>query len=588
VSDRRRHLAACVLLALLLSLGLLASGCTGRGAAPDVIRVGVIGNVASLSPIYDRSPSAMVVDDLAFRGFLDWTEEGTLRADWARDVPSRAARTFRGNAEMAAYTLTLRPDAKWSDGAPLTNDDFMFTWRVMLHPLFKDAQAWWSQYVRGFNSVGDALTFTVSRSPDHDGLDLFPLPLHLLEKGLNTDALNFASLPFNKGLPVGDGPFRFTRRRYNGVDLEANPFYLPRPPKVKNVYVQFYATADEAWSALNRNAVDAIDQVPLDSLGNVADTSAVKIATVAGPHLITGVFNTRMAPFDRVSLRRALAFAVDRRLIVRAAGAGAVTTQSWLQPSRAGYLPAFGGYRFDPARAERSLRASGWVIDDRGRLSPAAEGPRGTDEAPEMPSDGASGSPEASGASDPSGTPGAEAPPSDQKRPRSSRKSVELTILYDSGNPRTEAAAKQLQAAWARLGLQPVLIGRPHASFEAEIRQGSYLVAVDDFEVYPWTEPWTWFAKESIPTDTNNFRGDNVAAWSTTESGRLLRKIAAEAFPAAAAPLLREHQRLLAREVPILPLYFVPLATAYRSGLLGLKPRSFGAATWNIEEWSWK
>lgn len=545
----RAKRAPCLhgLLALVLAFASLTSLGCNRGASHDTVRIGLIGHIDSVSPIYDRTPQAMIVESTLFRGFVQWTAKGALRPDWAAEVPSTASKTFRGNSKTASYSFRLRANATWSDGSPLTFDDFLFTYRALLHPLFRKGHEWWTAPIRGFTQAGDTLTFTIDRSVKHDGLDLFPLPRQILESTLNTDSLNFSGLPFHQ-TPVTDGPYRVKRRTYNSVELERNPQYTVHPPLIEHLLFRFYPTPEEALAALARNELDVVDQVPLENLATMPPSDAVQVGVTAGPRLVTLVFNTAKAPFNDVNVRLALAQAAERSTMVNTLGRlGAVATESWLQPTRLGYTPSFAAFEGSLEKARQYLGESHWRIDG-GRLVPALPGAKG----------------------------------------KSAPGPAEVRLLYDNESPDLQTAAASLQKSWQRLGLVVTLDGRPRASAVTDLHQGGFTVALQVMEVYPWTEPDTYFAEESIPTERNNFHGENVSGWTSKESQGLLKRISQEASPAAVPELVTAQEHLMAQEMPMLPLYFTPLATASRGNLGGLDPRTFGAITWNIEEWIWK
>ena len=544
-ATRRFPLAGlCIFALATLSLGAL--GCW-KSDPHTTVRIAIAGSGApGVSPLYDRAPDAMVVQDAMFRGFLTYAANGSLRAEWATDVPSVTSGTFRGNTHIAAYTFRLRKGATFSDGQPMTFDDFMFTYRVLMHPLFMKGHAWWSSAIKGFTQAGDTLTFTVDRTAVHDALDIFPLPRHLLEQTLNRDVRNFSSAPFHQS-PVGDGPFRFKSRASNRIDLERNPSYQPRPTALEHATFQFYETPQAALDALTSNAVDVVDRVPAEEVTRRQwpEGGAHTVVMTPGPRLVCLVFNTRIAPFAAAEARRALAQATNRIAIVQALGtARAVAADSWLQPNRLGSLPTFAAYSGDVEKARKTLSEAG-LKTINGKLETAGAG--------------------------------------DAARPP-----VDVRLLLDAESPDMVATAENVKKSWERLGLTVTIDGRPHSSYVAAIHEGAYTVALQAIEVYPWTLPSTYLAEDAIPSQRNNFHGENISRWASPENTRLLSQIGAQPCPAGATNPVASHQRLLAREVPLLPLYFTPLATVFRSDLEGVSPRTFGSITWNIEEWKWK
>ena len=98
-------------LLIILFTGMISVGCSGTKFSTTAVRIGVVGTPESLSPIYDRSTTAQVVQRIVLRGFLDWGADGAMRTVWAGTVPSVKDGTFRGSARSASYTMTLRADS---------------------------------------------------------------------------------------------------------------------------------------------------------------------------------------------------------------------------------------------------------------------------------------------------------------------------------------------------------------------------------------------------------------------------------------------------------------------------------------------
>ncbi|MDC6679259.1 ABC transporter substrate-binding protein, partial [Leclercia adecarboxylata] len=98
-------------------------------AAPlqaDTLRLAIMGEPASLDPhkisgVWEND----VVGDL-FEGLV------TEAADGSR-IPG-VAESWEISDDGTVYTFTLRSDAKWSDGEPVTADDFVFAFQRILTP----------------------------------------------------------------------------------------------------------------------------------------------------------------------------------------------------------------------------------------------------------------------------------------------------------------------------------------------------------------------------------------------------------------------------------------------------------------------
>ena len=509
-----------------------------RGTSARGVRVGLVGRPASVSPLLDRGPEASEVEGALFRGLVGWNAAGAQVACWASRVPSVQDRTFRAfSSALAEYTFNVRDGARWSDDSPLTANDLLFSYRMAVHPSFRKAHLSWTSCLKQFDLPGpQALRLTVQRSSHHDVLDFYPLPAHLLDN-VALDPVLFAQLPYHER-PVGNGPFRMKSRSDRVLRLEANPSYLPHPAMLEEMRFICYDSVEQALAGMARGDIDVLS-VPAD-IARMRLPVEVDLQATAGTRLLALVFNTRHPLTSHESVRKALARALDRAAVLKACTPGpGVASDSWLQPWHGAYHGVFAALGFDLAAARKELASCPWRIDGQGHFVSA-------------------GSTEV------------------------------LSIAYDAEQADVQGVVLALRESWLGLGLSVGLVPLDHESYEDRLRRGDYCVALQELEVTPWTEPSLYFAKESIPDKRNGFRGSNVSGWTDPAQEKLLGEIGRAAAPAAAASALKEQQRILARHVPVLPLFFYARLTAVRMGLGGVRDRGYGELTWNVEAWHWK
>jgi peptide/nickel transport system substrate-binding protein len=274
----------------------------------------------------------------------------------------------------------IRPEARWSDGAPVTAGDFVFTQHVVLahradlSSEFLDHLDW----IRAVSRVDAKTVRVVLRDRYPDWRSLFPwvLPRHVLAgqklEGLWKDDLDDP----RSGTPIGSGPFlveRFERGRQ--LVLRRNPRYWgPHHAYLDRIVVRYLAP-DDAAEALRRGEVDMIDPGPA-----VLQSEALELRRQPEPgvKVLSAVdpawehFDIRMASGGHPALRnrlvrQALAYGIDRDAIARAAagltGATGVAVHAldsavFTADSRY-YEPNWKGYRYRPNRARQLLEQAG-------------------------------------------------------------------------------------------------------------------------------------------------------------------------------------------------------------------------------------
>ena len=192
-------------------------------------------------------PGGRLLEMLTNAALTELGAEAKLQPLLAEAVPSLENGLWKlfpdGKMET---TWTIKPNARWHDGAPLTADDFVFTAAVDQDkdiPVLRPLGYTWVEQVR----AADSRTVTVTWSAPYIDADTMftgafasPLPRHLLEEPFLRDKTAFLALPFWSQEFVGTGPFRM--RQFNpgaSVAIEANNDYALGRPKLDEIEVRF-------------------------------------------------------------------------------------------------------------------------------------------------------------------------------------------------------------------------------------------------------------------------------------------------------------------------------------------------------------
>ena len=200
---------ACILAALVGESAACARAQAPRAPRGTVV-LAIPGDVSVPLPVV--GPPTTHVADVADQLFL---RLGLLRSSFRTTgddalTPMLASSWRRVDPRTLAFTLDAR--ARWHDGTPVTTRDVMFTWRLMTNPRV-GADRTVVEPIEAIDSTG-LRTFVIRfRRPFSEqlylaGFNLQPLPAHLLAQ-LSPDSI--ATSAFARQ-PVGNGPFRFSRR----------------------------------------------------------------------------------------------------------------------------------------------------------------------------------------------------------------------------------------------------------------------------------------------------------------------------------------------------------------------------------------
>lgn len=279
-------------------------------------------------------------------------------------------------------TFHINPEAKWSNGDPMTAADYVWSWKRLLSPamgaeynymLFpvKNAKAFATGKIIDFDEVGvkalDDLTLQVTlseRTPYFiqlmDHYSTFAVHRPTLEKfGKATDRFTPWTRVENM---VSNGAFRLKDWALNRrIELEKSDTYWDRD-KVRLNGVVYYPT-ENVVSEERMFRVGQLHYTQSVPLGKIPVYREMENSPyVQAPYLGTYYFllNTTRPPVDDVRVRKALSMAVDRDKLNKTVLKGAnVSAYSITPPDTLGYYPPrlFG---YDVEQARELLAAAGY------------------------------------------------------------------------------------------------------------------------------------------------------------------------------------------------------------------------------------
>lgn len=319
---------------------------------------GAIGAPTTLNPLLARTQSERDLARLLFRGLTRVDGSGTPQPDLAE--------SWTVSDDGLTYTFTLRPNATWHDGQPVTAQDVRFTVGLVQDPDFPGddalARFWRGVTVSVLSERVVVFQLLEPFAPFPTYATLPIVPRHRLGGVL---ARELADDPFSTH-PVGSGPFRFHEMGGDplAVTLRANDAFYGGRPYLDEVVIQYYPDVPALLTALQQGRVQGTGALPADQVlrpGALPKGMVVYGSPMAG---YTALFlNLRDPLFASVDVRRALDLALDRERIVQGAlgthaevGVGPIPATSW----------AFGppGLLHDPNAARDLLEAAGWTDSD--------------------------------------------------------------------------------------------------------------------------------------------------------------------------------------------------------------------------------
>jgi peptide/nickel transport system substrate-binding protein len=260
------------------------------------------------------------------------------------------------NVNETTWEFTLRSGVKFHDGTPLTAEDVKATLARNMIPGKTVVQAGFAT-IEAVQIPNPTTIRIVTKKPD-------PLvPVRMAQMGSQIYPARFANDEGVKELarkPVGSGAYRFVEWiKDDRLVMEANTGWWGwsgKAPAFTRVIWKPIPDDFARLSALQRNEVDVITNVPPDQM------KIVPTVTVPATRTVALQSNNTQPPMSDKRVRQALHYAMDINSIVKNlyAGQGKPFTGG-LADTDFGYNPALKPYPYDPARAKALLAEAGYA-----------------------------------------------------------------------------------------------------------------------------------------------------------------------------------------------------------------------------------
>ncbi|RDE26909.1 peptide ABC transporter substrate-binding protein [Parageobacillus thermoglucosidasius] len=315
--------------ALLLLVSGVLTGCGSKGTSGDgagknikqEITLNAMSEPPSLDPaLASDTTSGWVIDHL-FEGLYTKNQKGEPVLGAASDV--------KVSEDGKTYMFTIRDDAKWSDGDPVTAQDFEYAWKRVLDPKTGSPFAFYMYYIKGAEEYNKG-----KGSADQVGIKA--LDDKTLQVELNAPLSYFDKLltmwtfyPVKKSLVesnpkwaaeakgyVSNGAYRLTEWKHNSeVVIEKNQHYWNKDTiNMEKVTWKMVNDATTYYQMYKTGELDLIATLPTDAVAQEKNNKEYKVVPYFGTYMF--MFNVAKEPFNNAKIRRAFALAIDRKAIV--------------------------------------------------------------------------------------------------------------------------------------------------------------------------------------------------------------------------------------------------------------------------------
>ena len=262
---------------------------------------------------------------------IGWGGEPLLRRDANQNLVPAMAESYKAGEKAEYWDFVIRKDARWSDGVPITADDWVFTFRHLASPNLDNPWTWFFYDIKGIQALKEgkgrpedvgveALDDRTIRIYGEDGAiphlpsllayqAAVPTPKHKAEN--NPEHWADTAEGF-----VSSGPMRLLSWEHNQrLEWDTNPFYNgPHKPGIQRL-IQIVGAPTLGWfiSWLNKE-IDCIGILQPQELAQVRNDIELERYLHSFNNFQTEYLslNCLRPPFDNLKLREALSHTIDR------------------------------------------------------------------------------------------------------------------------------------------------------------------------------------------------------------------------------------------------------------------------------------
>jgi ABC-type transport system substrate-binding protein len=477
-----------------------------------------------------------------------------LRGDYIIDNNANYHLDLASNVTATKKTLsiTIRPDANWWWGGkklPVTNKDYVYTWQQIMNPNNDVASRTGYDQITGYKLKGTKQITFMWKKPFADYRDLFGLiypSVALAGQDFNTFWSNCVC--GNNGQPVSDGPFYMSNyTKGQGVTLKANPTWYGAKPKLKEVDFKIITDTNSEIQAMRGGEVDAIAPSPQTALSQLRNQPNLVYSAINAYYQehVDIQYGPKGNPLLKAPwFRHALMMGMDRNSLITALYSDIAPGQKPLNNleyvTGATAIPHFAIWNFSQKKADALLAAH----CTGGPTKPAAN---------------------------------------NTAIWTCNGQKAELNYETTAGNQRRATSTAIFTEQLKSIGIQLDSNIKPSTTvFGTDLPNHDY-----DLAEYAWVG-------SPDPSGFDSIWGcggdSNYTSYCNRKVTALFAAGDQELNPVKRLADYEQADKLMANDIPAIPLYSQPSIFVYKKGITGMtnanNPTNVGP-TWNIQQWAW-
>jgi peptide/nickel transport system substrate-binding protein len=490
-------------------------------------------DAVSFHPYLTTDTASSSYQGLVYTGGLLRLDENTLEY-----IPNMAD-SYTISPDGLTFTFKLREGMQWSDGQPITAQDFKWTYDQVTNPDNGFPYLSQLEFIKSYEALDDyTLQITIDEvyAPALGQMSgvIQPLPKHIWQ---NLDWSDPEKNPEINSPSVVSGPYKLKEwKRDQYAIFEANDkYWYHGSPNILTRSIEIVPDQDIAYQKLKSGESDAGPITPenLEEARNLDNVTVYEWWPAAAVWQYVGLNMREGRATSDINVRHGISHAIDKQLLTDEVMLGQAKPLCSIYPETSWvYNPEVECYPFSADQAIAEFAKSGYTYQD-GKM---------------LDKDG---------------------------------NQLTLKLVYGPNTSKTrELMAVAIQDYLSKIGINVEIQALEWSSFLEAIQSEE-----PDWDMYlgAWQstiEPhimYTIWAEESIPTL-------NSVAYVNPDVEQLYKEAGATYDTAVRKPKYQEIQKIISEDAPYVFLFYQKAWSGLNNRVKGIEPRTLGIG-WNAEDW---
>ncbi|MCI1822637.1 MAG: peptide ABC transporter substrate-binding protein [Megasphaera sp.] len=357
------------------------SGCANHGETKKnnkgTLYIGMTNAPDSFNPLFNPGIAGRFAIRFMYDTLLGMPEPNEFTPQLAESINTEDNQNF---------IIKLNPNAKWTDGQPVTAQDVVYTFNLIANPTVETTKGTYIKMLEGLDDKGQlaagnqipdliakdehtvAFKTKVPVDPNYIksmlGFEVYIIPKHVFE---NIQPETISNSEAVKNPMVTSGPFKFVKYATNDyVEYAANTDYYKGTPKLKKIFLRIMNGTNLVTELKSGNiqmaAGGSIGIVPVKDL-EILQNDKKLVVKSAPSNSVQFLEVNNSNPMFNVKFRRAITMAINREKIIDQLYKGNAHMVPTLYTSISPvYNKNLQPLRYDPVKAKQELAESGFDI----------------------------------------------------------------------------------------------------------------------------------------------------------------------------------------------------------------------------------